>query len=110
MRTLPRVAMTLVATLLLCQTASADPSAPNAQAIDRLLHLGRLWGDLKYLHPQLARADAVDWDAALNASIPRVESASTTAAYSNALQDLLATLDDPLTRIVQTAPAGIEDS
>lgn len=54
------------------------------------LELGaRVWGLLKYRHPQLVQC-ARDWDAALLQSLPAIEAASTRAARDAALLALVA--------------------
>ncbi len=54
---------------LIAATASAaqTPTLPSRE--ERLAHLGRLWGQVRYRHPYLAYKD-IDWDAALVAAIP----------------------------------------
>lgn len=75
----------------------------DAVAIERLSGLCRLWGAVKFLHPSLAYR-AVDWDAALITAIPRILEATSTDDYHQALDHLLATLDDPLTGMHTLAP------
>jgi len=83
---------------LIAATASAaqTPTFPSRE--ERLAHLGRLWGQVRYRHPYLAYKD-IDWDAALVAAIPKVEAAKDRAAYAAALQELLEELKDPATRL-----------
>ncbi|HZI05653.1 MAG TPA: peptidase S41, partial [Archangium sp.] len=84
---------------LIAVTASAaqtTPSLPSRE--ERLAHLGRLWGQVRYRHPYLAYKD-IDWDAALVAAIPKVEAAKDRTAYAAALQELLEELKDPATRL-----------
>ena len=96
---LPRL---LLALGLVSWTASAAPSAAPAlpSSEERLAHLARLWGQVKYRHPALAYKD-VDWDAALVQALPRVESAQDAAAYAAAVQSLLDVLQDPATRVLR---------
>lgn len=90
--------------LTLCMLASAARSPVGARpslgtATNRLAALARLWGDIKYFDPQLAYRD-VDWDAALLDAIPKVEAATTMAAYSAAVQSMLDALQDPATHVI----------
>lgn len=79
----------------------AVPAAPPH--IDRLVHVSKLWGTVRYLHPWLASKD-IDWDAALVAAIPRVRAAKTVDDYRAAVQGLLDALGDPVTRLVPPPP------
>jgi C-terminal processing protease CtpA/Prc len=84
---------------LVATTASAESaSAPFPSREERLVRLGRLWGQVRYRHPYLAYKD-IDWDAALVAAIPKVEAAKDRAAYAAAVQDMLEELRDPATRV-----------
>jgi C-terminal processing protease CtpA/Prc len=85
----------LAAGLLFCTTIRADE-------IDRLLNLGKVWYDIKLFHPYLAYSHT-NWDQALVAVIPAVRSARTPAEYAAAVQELLDTLQDPLTGVVPPA-------
>ncbi|MFI5389620.1 MAG: hypothetical protein ACHQY2_07845, partial [Candidatus Eremiobacterales bacterium] len=94
--------------LVLCMLAApvcrpARAQAAPATTTTRLAALARLWGDIKYFDPQLAYRN-VDWDAALVTAIPKVEAATTTPAYSAAVQSMLDVLHDPATAVVG-APA-----
>lgn len=71
-----------------------------AEPVDRLAHVGKLWGMVRYLHPWVAYKD-VDWDAALVAAIPRVREAKTSEEYRAAVQGMLAALGDPVTRVME---------
>ena len=73
------------------------------QSTARLVALAKLWGYIKYHDPAIAWREELDWDAALIAAIPRVREATSATEYRAALDSLLATLHDPLTRVV--APA-----
>lgn len=96
----------LIALALLSRSAlAAEPSPSDKTA--RLVELCKLWGAVKYTHPALA-TQPIDWDAALVAAIPRVREASTDADHRKALEQLLATLGDPATRVVDRPPEGAE--
>jgi len=73
--------------------------------IERLAGLGRVWGEVKYFHPALASAGAIDWDSALAAAVPQVNAARDRGEYRAALGRLLAALSDPLTRIEESGTA-----
>ncbi len=77
-----------------------------ATEVERLTHLAKLWGTVRYLHPYLAYRE-IDWDAALILAIPRVRSAKTSAEYAGAVGTMLAALGDPVTRVLpdRTLPA-----
>lgn len=89
----------LVLGLLSLSPSLAQPAAPKpASEIERLTHIGRLWGTVRYLHPWLAYKE-IDWDAALVQAIPRVRAAQTPEQYAAAVQTMLGALGDPLTRV-----------
>jgi C-terminal processing protease CtpA/Prc len=94
----------------------AAPVAPTAAAstglvspaerirLERLAALAHAWGEVRYRHPWLATRD-IDWDRALVEAIPRVNAARDTAAYAQAVEGMLAKLEDPATHVVDTRPA-----
>lgn len=85
--------------------AYAQPSSPEAQRIERLTSVGKLWGQVKVLHPRLANG-TVDWDQALLSALPRLREARTPDEFQNAVECLLRPLKDPATRLAggQQAP------
>jgi C-terminal processing protease CtpA/Prc len=89
----------LVGGALRAQTASPPPAAPATSEIERLTHLGKLWGVVRYLHPYLAYRD-IDWDAAFLAAVPKVRSAASAAQYRDAVQSMLAPLGDLVTHVL----------
>ena len=96
MRVVWRVLLTLV---LVASSAAAEPVPDQSE---RLLGTARLWAKVKFFHPYLAYKD-IDFDAALVRAIPKVEAATTVAAYRAALAEMLAVLGDPVTRIGDAA-------
>ncbi len=92
----------LVFSLVAAIAAAAEPAPhPLPSREERLAHLGRLWGQVRYRHPALAYRD-IDWDAALVDAIPRVEAAETPAAYAEAVQGMLDVLKDSATRVLRS--------
>ncbi len=87
--------------------ASAQAQAPSPVApvsvTERLVHVVKLWGQIRYLHPWLAYKD-VDWDAALVNALPRVRAAATPEQYAAAVQGMLDALGDPATRVRKSTP------
>jgi hypothetical protein len=90
--------------LVLLVFAGLSP-ARAATDVERLTHLAKLWGAVRYLHPYLAYKE-IDWDAALIQAIPKVRSAKTSAEYAAAVQTMLAALGDPVTRVLP--PEAVE--
>ncbi|PYQ55489.1 MAG: hypothetical protein DMF53_28060 [Acidobacteria bacterium] len=88
----------------LAQPVPVPASAKPASAVERLSHLARLWGAVRYFHPWLAYQE-IDWDAALVQAIPRVRAARTAEQYAAAVQTMLGALGDPVTR-VRPVPTG----
>ncbi|HEY0511600.1 MAG TPA: S41 family peptidase [Thermoanaerobaculia bacterium] len=89
--------------LLAITPALAQAQQPPAD-VDRLAHLAKLWGTVRYLHPYLAYRE-IDWDAALVRAIPAVRAAKTPAEYAAAVQSMLGALGDPATHVQPAEPA-----
>ena len=84
-----------------CPVGKLPPTDPvEAQRVKRLLALSRVWGTVKTLHPSLAYK-TVDWDAALVTAIPKVSGARDTQAFADAVRQMLATLRDPVTKVIE---------
>jgi len=77
----------------------------EAERVERLVGLCKLWGAIKYFHPYLAYRNDIDWDAALVATIPSVNAAVSASDYAAAVQGMLAVLGDPVTRVINQEPA-----
>ncbi len=92
-------ALTLILTL---QPIAAAPATPASDPNARLLSLARLWGDIAYFDPWLAYR-AIDWNGAAISAIPSVERAASPKAFASAVASMLATLNDPLARVVPAA-------
>src|SRR5947209_20123370 len=88
--------------------ARADETpALNPEQVRRLETLGKLWGTVRYFHPQLAYRE-IDWDAALVKAAPRVAKAKTTQEYLDAVRGMLAALADPATAVVRQPPRTVK--
>lgn len=81
--------------------AESPPAFPDKT--DRLVALAKTWAQVKFFHPAIATKD-IDWDRALVTAIPKVEAATTTAEYRNAVQGMLAATHDPVTTVLDAAP------
>jgi C-terminal processing protease CtpA/Prc len=78
---------------------SASVHAQSSSA-ERLISVGRLWIAIKYFHPWLAYRD-IDWEAAWVQAYPKLNAADNSATFAKAVEDLLASLGDPTTRVVR---------
>jgi C-terminal processing protease CtpA/Prc len=94
----------LLSLLAIAPLLAQAPTPVKTSSIERLTHLAKLWGTVRYLHPWLAYKE-IDWDAALVQAIPKVRGASTAEQYAAAVQGMLDALGDPVTR-VQAVPHG----
>ena len=102
---LRRLLLVLVVLIGVVATSAQTP-APESARIDRLVALAKLWSAVKFFHPYLAYRDDIDWDGALVATIPKVSAARNGAEYSAAVEEMLKTLGDPVTRVLaQPSPA-----
>ncbi|PTL81753.1 S41 family peptidase [Vitiosangium sp. GDMCC 1.1324] len=84
-------------------TAEGAPELVEATPDARLATLCRVWGAVEYFHPSLPSRE-LDWDAALVEATPRVMGAHSPEAISDALQEMLGRLGDPITRVVRQTP------
>src|SRR5215207_1796933 len=71
--------------------------AGEAERVERLAALGKVWAAAKFFHPYLAYRD-IDWDAAAVAAIPKAGAARDAGEYAAAVQTMLDALGDPATR------------
>jgi C-terminal processing protease CtpA/Prc len=94
----------LLSLLAMAPLLAQAPTPVKTSPIERLTHLAKLWGTVRYLHPWLAYKE-IDWDAALVQALPKVRSASTPEQYAAAVQGMLDALGDPVTH-VQAVPHG----
>ena len=93
------VFITLIILLGLINSAfSKNNSNIDSVTIQRLGDLCKIWGVIKYFHPDIAYGK-IDWDKVLIETIPKIRSAKNRDEYVNAIQYLLNKLNDPVTRI-----------
>jgi C-terminal processing protease CtpA/Prc len=91
----------LLLSVILTALASPQPGIAQDQlSFQRLANAAKLWAYIKYVHPRVT-ASPVDWDKAFAQSAPRVLQAQTETDYAAAVGDMLATLRDPATRILE---------
>ena len=81
------------------------PARPVDPRTARIVRLCRLWGEVRFLDPEVA-AGAVDWDAALVAALPKALAAQTDEEEIAAVRALLGSLHDPVTRVEHAVPAA----
>lgn len=93
----------IVFALTLCVRAEAS-GAPDRR-VDRLAHLAKVWGTVRWLHPHMFLKE-IDWDGALVAAISAVNAADTDDEYAVAVDRMLSTLHDPLTHVVAKVDAS----
>lgn len=88
----------VVALMLAPRMAAAD------DRVDRLVALGKVWGQARYFHPWMTTR-AIDWDAPLLAAIPKARAATTDAEFAAVVEAMLRTIGDPVTRVEPVAVA-----
>ena len=91
------------------QQQSAQAPTAEARRVERLVALCRLWGAIKYFHPYLADRN-VDWDAALVAALQKTDAAQSADDYANAVETMIAVLNDPATRVVRATTNAAQAS
>lgn len=94
---------------LVALTAAFPARAGEPQSFARVMELGRLWGYAAYLHPALHdAAAAARWDGAFADAVPALLAADDDATLRRSAETLLATLDDPASRVVpKSAPTAV---
>ena len=68
------------------------------------MDVGKLWVTIQYFHPYLAYRKDIDWDQALLDALPKIRAAADPEGYAAAVNGMLATLHDPLTRAAVLPP------
>jgi C-terminal processing protease CtpA/Prc len=92
-------------------TAETPPTDPRPDPpplsieprVARLVHLCRVWSEIRYLHPSVV-AGRIDWDAALVAALPAALAAQSDDDEVAAMRAMLEALHDPATRVEAPAP------
>ena len=88
----------LVPTLLNAQLVT---TSSQQQRTNRLAALCKLWGHVTYFHPYLPPNNSL-WDSAFAATVPLVKTGQSRADYQRVVQQLVAVLNDPATRVITT--------
>ena len=95
-----------VAAALFCGVALIFHLGVGASAgTDRLASLGRLWGFVKFAHPRVALGHG-EWDAPVLTAIPLARAAPDDRGFAAVVDQMLRSLDDPLTRVLEPRPAA----
>lgn len=82
-------------------TAWADDAADVQRIqVERLAAAGRLWAAIEYFHPATASHE-IDWESAWIRAYPEIRAAKTKEEYSKAIDEMLARLSDPVTRVLR---------
>ncbi|MBL8148890.1 MAG: hypothetical protein JNN15_03060 [Blastocatellia bacterium] len=77
----------------------AEHEEGRSDRTERLAALGRVWGLVKLFHPYLGYKN-IDWDGAAIKAIAKVNAAKTSEEYELAVSEMLAVLNDPVTRVI----------
>ncbi len=93
----------LAVSFLLAANLVAQPTQSDRYRYAPLVSTAKLWNMIRYLHPRVT-GDSTQWDAALMAAIPKIEAAHSDDELAVALDAMLATLNDPCTRIAHGMP------
>jgi len=86
--------------------AQAPPQ--EAQRIERLVGIGKLWGRIRVLHPDLA-TKPIDWDKALVDAIAKINAGKSRADYADAVRVMLSVLGDPATELLSAPQPSLLD-
>ncbi|NBB73723.1 MAG: hypothetical protein GVY35_08600 [Bacteroidetes bacterium] len=70
----------------------------------RLASLAELYGVVAFYHPELEAGTAA-WDSAFAAAAEQIATTTDSAAYAQAVRDLLGVLNDPVTRLRSAPPS-----
>lgn len=86
-----------VSMLFILAAAIGISAQTEEKRIERLSGLAKIWGAVKFFHPFPAYRE-IDWDKALIAAIPKVNTAKSPEEYAAVINSMLAALDDKNTR------------
>ncbi|MEO7997808.1 MAG: S41 family peptidase [Gemmatimonadaceae bacterium] len=78
------------------------PGGSDSAGIARLMHAAALWDAVRLFHPGVA-ANRAEWDNITVRKLTDVRTANTRAQYAAVMRDWLSRLNDPLTRLVDSA-------
>ncbi|HSR50692.1 MAG TPA: S41 family peptidase [Acidobacteriota bacterium] len=111
---MPRICKRLAALLLISFFAfstmvPASENDPQAAHVERIEALGRLWGDVLLHHPWIPTR-GIDWDAALEEALRTLEANDTHQGLVEAVDLMLAKLDDPMTERVGASEEPEDES
>ena len=96
------VALVVAAALLLPGSAGGSASFDEAR-VDDLAALGKVWLAVRFQHPRVALTER-NWDAVLETAVPAVLSARDHETAVAAVGAMLASLNDPATRLETRVP------
>ncbi len=94
---------TLLFSLVLSIKPQAQTPSLTPLQTERLSKLSQLWGHVHFFHPHLAYKN-LPWDSAFAEAVPLVIAAPDSVAYRNALQSLMASLNDPASIVQESGP------
>ncbi len=77
--------------------------AEYERPVRNLVAAGKVWGAVEHRHPWLAYRD-IDWDKAWVDAAPAIAAAADDEALAAAVGQMMASLGDPVTRVVATTP------
>lgn len=89
----------LLGSLLLNDKVYAQSITLDSVQVDRIAKTCQLWGHLKYFHPYLSD-ETIDWESAFTNHIEDVIQANDSKEYGDAIQNMLAHLNDSTTALV----------
>lgn len=98
----PIFPLALAFTFIPFPALAQDKPPTAAERTQRLASVGKLWGAVRYLHPHLTYRDS-DWDAALVKALPKIMAAGSDTQCAAAVQEMLAALGDPVSRVLASA-------
>jgi len=99
----------LLALLLGLASPLLAQEIPDSITIPRLAAVGRLYNAIRFFHPYLGY-QGIDWDAAVAEALPGISGAESREEYRAALDRMLAVLDDPATRVIDSVAAENDTS
>ena len=79
--------------LVLTGAYGKDGQNPTIDEVTRLTALGKVWGLLKYYHPEVAQGE-IDWDAVLISIIPAVRAAEDFDSFNQEIDNLIVQAGD----------------
>jgi C-terminal processing protease CtpA/Prc len=81
----------VIITFILLQTGCDNTSKKKINSIDYIANMAKVWGFLKYYHPQVAEGE-INWDNTLLEILPKITCCKSSLSYNKIIDSLIQSL------------------